>query len=141
MSNFNQFIELVSHWKNNYIDFGDGLTLFRGEMHTIFYIGSFPGSYISEISRNFGVTRAVVSKTIKKLETEGYVIKTSDSKDKKRVTLHLTDKGWKAFYAHERFMHFNDQYMYDYLDKLSEHELEVIDRFIYNAQKMIRKHY
>lgn len=141
MAKFNQFIELVSHWKNHYIDFGDGITLFRGEIHIIFYIGSFPGSFISEIARNFGVTRAVISKTIKKLETEGYILKTVNPKDKKSVLLYLTDKGWKAFYAHEKFMLANDRYMYDYLDQLNDREVEVIERFIHNARKMIQTHY
>lgn len=73
MSDFNQFIELVSHWKNNCIDFGEGIILYRGEIHILFMIGNIPGIFSSEIARRFGVTRAVISKSILKLEKQGFL--------------------------------------------------------------------
>lgn len=141
MVNFNQFIELVSHWKNNFMDFGDGIALFRGEIHILFFIGNYPGTFSSEIARKFGVTRAVISKTLKKLKHNEYVYKVSDPTDRKRSNLYLTEKGWAAYYAHERFMLENNQYMYDYLEQLSDENLTAINQFLENAHKMIVNHF
>ena len=141
MSDFNQFIELVSHWKNNCIDFGEGIILYRGEIHILFMIGNIPGIFSSEIARRFGVTRAVIYKSILKLEKQGFLKKETDSQDKKRYQHYLTAKGKKAYAAHEKFMKAHDSYMYDYLHTLSQSELNTIITFLLYAQNMIKNHF
>jgi DNA-binding MarR family transcriptional regulator len=42
-------------------------------------VGDHPGIFISEIARNFNITRAVVAKTVKKLEKRELLIKETDS--------------------------------------------------------------
>ena len=40
-----------------------------------------------------GITKGTVSQTLLLLEKKGYLIKTSDATDKRKIHLHLTDKG------------------------------------------------
>lgn len=141
MSNFNQFLETVSYWKNNSLDFGDGIVLFRGEIHIIKTVGDYPGIFISEIARRFGVTRAVISKSINKMEKNGYILKTPDPKDQKRMQVYLTELGQKAYVNHESFHKQHDNFIYEHLEKLDDKELEAINTFLLNARNMVKNHF
>lgn len=141
MSNFNQFLETVSYWKNNSLDFGDEIILFRGEIHIIKTTGDYPGIFISEIARRFGVTRAVISKSVNKLEKNGYVLKTPDPKDQKRLQVYLTELGQKAYLNHEKFHKQHDNFIYEHLEKLDDKELEAINTFLLNARQMVKNHF
>mgnify|MGYP001242671438 CR=1 FL=1 len=95
---------------------------------------------ISEIAQRFNVTRAVISKTIKKLETRGFIIKEEVKADKKKLAVYLTKKGEKAYTAHQQFHLINDKEIFDYLDGLTERELYAVKEFINKAKKMTKEH-
>ena len=62
-------IEKIANGRTNVLDFGsEDMTFYRGEIHIIKIIGDSPGIYSSEIARYMGITRAVVHKTLLKLE-------------------------------------------------------------------------
>ncbi len=75
MKNFVQLIESAANGKKRVLDFGEDMIFYRGEIHIIKVIGDHPGMYISEIAQRLNVTRAVISKTLKKLEYRGYIKK------------------------------------------------------------------
>jgi len=50
-----------------------------------------------------GITRAVIHKTLLKLEERGFVEKEEDTEDKKRKKLFLTKRGHAAYTAHENY--------------------------------------
>lgn len=141
ISKFTRLIETISNSKMKQLDFGDGIILYRGEIHMLKAIGDNPGMFISEIARYFDVTRAVVSKSVLKLEKNGYVYKVEDAKDKKRVQVYLTPKGEKAYQAHNKFHVQKDDYMFAHLEGLSAKELEAVSTFLDKAQQMIEHHF
>ena len=55
-------IEKIANGKNNMLSFvGKDMTFYRGEIHIIKKIGDNPGIFSSEIARDMGITRAVIS--------------------------------------------------------------------------------
>ena len=140
MKSFVQLIESAANGKKRILDLGDDMTFYRGEIHIIKVVGDYPGMYISEIAQRFNVTRAVISKTIKKLETRGFIIKEEVKADKKKLAVYLTKKGEKAYTAHQQFHLINDKEIFDYLDGLTERELYAVKEFINKAKKMTKEH-
>lgn len=138
---FVRMIETIANSKMKQLDFGEGIILYRGEIHLIKILGDYPGMFISEIARFFSVSRAVISKSIAKLEAQGFVEKVFDPADKKRIQLFLTPLGKKAFRQHQLFHSRKDAYMYQYLDTLTPEELVSISKFFVHAQKMIDHHF
>ncbi len=49
--------EKMSQSNRKSYDFGDGIDLYKSEIHTIDIIGRFQGIHVSEIARKFGVTK------------------------------------------------------------------------------------
>jgi len=141
MGQFVRMIETIANSKMKKMDFGEGIILFRGEIHLIKALGDIPGMFISEIARYFGVSRAVISKNILKLELRGYVKKVSDPNDLKRVQVFLTPLGEKAYHQHKIFHAAKDDYMFLYLKNLTSKELNSISSFLICAQKMINHHF
>lgn len=138
---FIRLIESTANKKMKKIDFGRDFQLYRGEIHLIKALGDHPGLSISDISRYFGVSRAVVSKNIGKLEKQGYVKKLTDEQRKNRLLILLTDLGQKAYLQHQSFHEQNDAYMFEFLGTLDEKELKAVSKFLDCAQRMIQNHF
>ena len=140
----NAFISLterVANSKTNVLDFGsEEMTFYRGEIHIIKMIGDYPGIFSSEIARRFGITRAVVHKTLLKLEERELVTKTQNDADKKRVPLFLTEKGRHAYQFHEEYHNRHDKALFEYVGSLSQPELEAVKRFLEHANNLIENH-
>lgn len=84
IDSFIKLTEKISNGKTNILDFGSNdMVFYRGEIHIIKMIGDYPGIYSSEIARNFGITRAVVHKTLLKLEKRNLVKKNRIQRIKK----------------------------------------------------------
>lgn len=141
MGDFLKLIEIVANGKKKVLNFGSDMVFYRGEIHMIKVIGDYPGIYISEMARHFNITRGVVSKTIIKLERNGFVVKEEDSLDKKRVCLYLTERGKKAYDAHNNFHLENDSNIYEFLDELEDENLDVIKDFMEKANEMVKNHF
>lgn len=133
--------ETIAHSKTNIMVFGsEDMTFYRGEIHINKMIGDYPGIYSSEIARKFGIARAVVHKTLIKLECRGLVIRHADEEDRKRHKLYLTDKGQRACACHEEYHNTYDRALFDYIDDLSEDELQAIKHFLNLARGLIKNH-
>lgn len=141
MGDFLKMIETVANGKKKVLNFGEGMVFYRGEIHMIKVIGEHPGIYISEMARHFNITRAVVSKTIIKLERNGFVRKEEDQYDKKRVCLYLTENGKKAYNAHNDFHLVNDSRIFKFLNELDDENLDIIKGFMERANEMVSKHF
>lgn len=133
--------ESIANSKTNVLDFGgNDMTFYRGEIHIIKMIGDYPGLYSSEIARRFGITRAVVHKTLIKLEERGFVVKEQDQEDKKRYKLHLTPKGQLAYTSHEDYHNQHDKALFDYVANMTAEQLEAIKGFLEHANQLIQNH-
>ncbi|MGN9164513.1 MarR family winged helix-turn-helix transcriptional regulator [Tissierellaceae bacterium HCP3S3_D8] len=140
----NSFITLtenIANSRTNVLNFGsEDMTFYRGEIHIIKMIGDYPGIFSSEIARRFGITRAVVYKTLLKLEERELVIKEQDDEDRKRHNLFLTKKGQLAYKYHEEYHNQHDKALFDYLDGLPSDQLESIKGFLEHANNLIQNH-
>ena len=135
-------IEKIANGKNNTLSFaGKDMTFYRGEIHIIKKIGDNPGIFSSEIARDMGITRAVIHKTLLKLEDRGFVEKEEDTEDKKRKKLFLTKRGQAAYTAHEKYHQTYDKSFFNFIDSLNEQECSLIDRFLEKANEMIANHF
>ena len=135
-------VEKIANGKNNTLSFaGKDMTFYRGEIHIIKKIGDHPGIFSSEIAREMGITRAVIHKTLLKLEERGFVEKEADTGDKKRKKLFLTKRGQAAYTAHEQYHQRHDKSFFDFIDSLNEQECALIACFLEKANEMIEKHF
>ena len=135
-------IEKIANGKNNMLSFaGKDMTFYRGEIHIIKKIGDNPGIFSSEIARDMGITRAVIHKTLLKLEERGFVEKEEDTEDKKRKKLFLTKRGQAAYIAHENYHQTYDKSFFDFINSLNEQECSLIDCFLEKANDMIANHF
>ena len=132
--------EKISKNSNEPRNFETDVEIYRSEIHIINVIGYNDDIHISEIARKFGVTKGAISKTIKKLERKGLVEKRIDKTNNTRTLVRLTDKGMKAYYAHERYHNEYDRDMFSYLESLTDHELEILYTFLDKANEMAEKH-
>ncbi|MCZ7407055.1 MarR family winged helix-turn-helix transcriptional regulator [Parvimonas micra] len=142
VNSFINLIEKIGNGKTNILDFGsEDMIFYRGEIHIIKMIGDYPGIYSSEIARNFGITRAVVHKTLLKLEKRNLVEKKQDLEDKKKQKLFLTQKGNIAYKYHEDYHEQHDKALFDFIKNLTEEELDIINEFLKHADNLIQNHF
>ena len=134
---FIQIAEKIANSKIKPLDFGKGMILFRGEIHIIKAIGDQEKISSSEIARQFGITRAVIHKTLLKLEKEQYVIKKNDLTDRKKILLYLTDKGKAAYMAHETYHNEQDKIINEFLNKLPPDHLHTIQQYLDHTHKIL----
>ncbi len=93
------------------------------------------------MARNFNVTRAVVAKTVRKLEEHGFLEKKEDDEDKKRFCLFLTEKGIMAYKLHNQYHQEYDRPLFAYLESLNDNELHIIQEFLKHANALIKNHF
>jgi DNA-binding MarR family transcriptional regulator len=142
VNDFIRLTERIANGKMNVLNFGsEEMTFYRGEIHMIKMVGDYPGIFISEMARNFNVTRAVVAKTIHKLEERGLIRKEEDENDKKKLCLYLTEKGMEAHKLHHQYHKEFDSPLFDYLNRLNCDELELIQEFLKHANELIDNHF
>lgn len=102
--------------------------------------GDFPGIHSAELARRFGITRAVVHKTLQKLSDRGLIMKEDDCSDKKRFLLYLTEKGRAAYQFHEKYHKENDKALFDFLANMPGDKLAAIKGFLDCAIELVQNH-
>lgn len=132
--------EMIAKSGKNPRNYDTDVEIYRSEIHIMNVIGYYPDIHISEIARKFGVTKGAISKTIKKLEKKGLVEKVIDRTNNTRTLVRLTEKGLKAYDAHERYHNEYDRDMFSFLENLNEHELDIIANFLEKANRMAERH-
>ncbi len=116
--------------------FGVDELLHASEIHMVMLIGDNPGGHGAELARIAGVTRGAVSQLIAKLEKKGLVQKIDDTENGLKKVPVLTNKGKVAYYAHERYHEEMDGDLYDYVARLTDEQLVVIENFLLELEKM-----
>lgn len=125
-----ELYERISNSKLNKTVLPDGREFFRGESHVLVLIGQEPGIFSSEIARRYKVTRAVIHKTQKKLEAEGYIRKEVDEKDKKRYRLYLTSDGEEVVKILSGQQIKLVQRFFDFIDDMCDEEKQAVVKFL-----------
>lgn len=73
------------------------------EAHVIQAIGERKQMSVTDLACHFGVTKSASSQIVAKLAGKGFLEKAQAPHSNKELELSLTDLGWQAFHAHERF--------------------------------------
>ncbi|WHH58713.1 MarR family transcriptional regulator [Petroclostridium sp. X23] len=142
INDFIKLTEQIANGKTNVLDFGsEDMTFYRGEIHMLKMVGDHPGIFISEMARSFNITRAVVAKTVRKLEERGFLVKREDIEDKKRLCLFLTEQGKRAYVLHDEYHQKFDRPLFAYLEGLKETDLRIIQEFLMHANRLIENHF
>ena len=84
-------------------DLGTGEMLNIGEIHMIAAVEKNPGTNITELSTELGITKGAVSQAVGKLEKKNYLRRAKDPKNHKHVLVELTDKSKLVAKEHFRF--------------------------------------
>ena len=135
-------VEKIANGKSKILNFeGEDMSFYRGEIHIIKKIGDSPGIFSSEIARSMGITRAVIHKTLLKLEKRNLIKKEDCEKDKKIKKLFLTEKGLAAAEAHEQYHDEHDKVFFDFLSSLNADKRHIIEQFLIRANEMIEHHF
>lgn len=138
---FIELTEQIANTKTNILNFGsEDMTFYRGEIHIIKMIGDFPGIHSAELARKFGITRAVVHKTLQKLTERGLIAQEDDAEDRKRSLLYLTEKGRLAYQEHEKYHNENDKALFDFLADMPGDKLGAVNGFLNQAIGLIKNH-
>ncbi len=142
INDFIKMTERIANGKTNILDLGlEEMTFYRGEIHMIKMAGDNPGIFISEMARKFNITRAVVAKTVGKLQQRGFLLKEEDPADRKRLRLFLTEKGKQAYILHNDYHQKFDRPLFAYIESLSQDNLRIIQEFLKHANKLIENHF
>lgn len=96
---FNQILGIEEDWLKD--QFAGDLTL--AETHMLVAIGEREHGAMSDVARHAALTNGTVTTAVKKLEKKGYVIRTRDEEDRRKLRVRLTDRGQVAVQAHEAF--------------------------------------
>jgi DNA-binding MarR family transcriptional regulator len=137
---FMTMTEKISNSGKKPRNYGTDIDIYRSEIHIIKLIGDYANLHVSEIARKFGVTKGAVSQSLKKLERKGLVEKYLDETNNTRLLVRLTEKGKTAYLNHEEHHRISDSDVLQYLDGLSEHELEIVVTFMEKTSKMAERH-
>lgn len=96
---FNSILRVEERMLNTQIT--RGLTI--SEVHTIVAIGLHEKNPMSVAAARLGVTPATLNTAVNKLERAGYVERTRDDEDRRKVLLSLTVEGRKVYRVHDLF--------------------------------------
>ena len=95
------FIEILPMLDNFFFKDFQGIyeqyKLNKTQHKTIIVIGTFNGSHMTEIWKRMGITKGNLSIIIDSLTKLGYVICERHTDDRRKVSIHLTEKGEKIF--------------------------------------------
>lgn len=130
---FNKYTELESKPTK----YASGIILYPSEIHTIEVIGKNFNLNITEIANKLGVTKGTISKTLRKLQSKGFIEKNGKPDNNKEILIKLTEEGEKAFNAHEEY-HQNFYNEIDrYLKRLTVEEKTTILDFLNKSEGLL----
>lgn len=87
-------------------DYGTGQLFTNREVHTISYIGKYPGITVTEFAKKWTKTKGAVSQMVKKLEEMGLLERVKRKGNNKNIELYLTDKGKILDEKHKEYDHY-----------------------------------
>jgi DNA-binding MarR family transcriptional regulator len=94
-------IDRIAFSARNRVHVVEGEKLYSSEVHLLLHIGESEDHRrnVTRIGETFGITKGAVSQTLSRLVRKGLVTKETDNTSKNELTVHLTDKGWRAYRA------------------------------------------
>lgn len=99
-------------------DFGVGMELYPAEIHMVTTVDMLEGASVTELAREFNVTKGAVSQQVAKLVKKGLLEKKGDPANGSRVIITTTDLGKTASDNHLDFHREYDKAFHAYLGGL-----------------------
>jgi len=147
MREYKDLSELVIRVMNKYsflhnkqLEFGDGNTISFSEAQIIEEILRSKDSNMTTLAKELGVTKAAVTKTMKKLEAKGFIDRYKLSSNKKDIYMSVTDLGNRIYQNYQNFIYENlFQEIFEILDQSDEKSYSMITHFFRSADKSLQK--
>jgi len=105
------------------VRFDEGVELTPKEIHTIQAIGENEQMNITDLAACSGVTKSAASQMAAKLADHGFLSKARTDRSNKEWRLSLTQRGQRAFRAHQRI---HERHLYDLAVRLDSFSLSQI---------------
>lgn len=96
---FNSILRIEERSLDNRLT--QGLTI--TEVHTIVAVGLYERNPMNVVAGRLSVTMATLTAAVRKLEQRGFLTRTRDEGDRRKVLLSLTKKGKLVYRAHSLF--------------------------------------
>ncbi|HHZ01595.1 MAG TPA: MarR family transcriptional regulator [Tissierellia bacterium] len=117
---------------------GEFSDLSISEMHVIDNIGLTNERTMSDTAKALKVTSGTLTTAIDNLIKKGYVVRRRSAEDRRVVKIKLTEKGRKAFKAHEDF---HKDLVTSALKRLNSHEEEVLIKVLSDIDNFFNEKY
>ena len=108
------------------------------EMHIIDSIGINREPSMSETAKELGITSGTLTIAVDNLIRKGYVERRRSKEDRRVVLIKLTEKGIRAYKAHEDF---HKDLVTSVLEALEENEAELLVKVLSNIDEFFKKKY
>jgi DNA-binding MarR family transcriptional regulator len=109
--------------------------LYHGQGLLLLFISDHDGWTHSEIAEKLRISPAAVTKVIKRLEEEGYLLRQADEKDERVSRVFILDKGRSVVgELHSNFEEFNDQTFKDFSEEEMDQFEEYLKRIMINLR-------
>lgn len=99
------------------IDYGDGEKLYPVEAHILSSIAEHPGTFVTELAREWNRTKGTISQILKKLESKNLVYRKYESRDKRKASLYVSEEGMRLHQAHVAYNTKSYERFFDELTK------------------------
>ncbi|MDY8024817.1 MarR family transcriptional regulator [Paenibacillus polymyxa] len=100
------------------------------DVHLIDCIGRHEPINVTTLADRMELSKGTVSKVSTKLLKEGWIRRTQLNDNKKEIYFRLTPLGKKLFFVHERLHAKVQQQLFQFLDRYSSEELNVLKRLL-----------
>lgn len=104
--------------------YGNEITLHMAEAHMIQTIGNHDGITITELSKLKNKSKSAMSQLVDKLYKKGLITKTKNPKDKKQISINLSEKGLEIYLYHQELDKNNYNKYLSRLNNFSEKDIE-----------------
>ena len=110
--------------------YGTGEFFHKAEIHMLEMIGSEKSVCVTGLAKLLNITKGAVSQAIAKLDNKGLITKEQDLKNKSRVIIKLSQKGYEAHKAHLAWHKEVDKGFRDSLLELDLEKLSFLNEFL-----------
>ena len=111
------------------------VNLYRGQSEVLVLINNNEGITLRDIKNHFGTTPATVSKTIHRLEKNGFIVKVKDAKDKRVSKVYLTEKGLSIIsYSENMLREVNENIVKNFSDEEIDQLSNYLKRILLNIK-------
>lgn len=124
---FNSILRTEEKSLNNRLT--QGLTI--TEVHTIVAVGLYDTHPMNVVAARLEITLATLTIAVNKLAAKGYMERTRDEDDRRKVRVSLTAEGRKVVRAHNMF---HQQMINEALGELSEEEELIFERALFKVK-------